>query len=60
MGIYFCLWTAMLLIFGAKQAQPASADGLQPWASNTDPTDVARRHAEEITAGRHDYVVYLQ
>ncbi|MDQ1329103.1 MAG: hypothetical protein QG641_2392, partial [Candidatus Poribacteria bacterium] len=57
MGIYFCLWTAMLLIFSAKQAEPALTEGLQPWASNADPTDVARKHEEEITAERHEYIV---
>ena len=57
MGIYYCLWTAAFLIFGAEQAQSASVEGLQPWASNTHPTDVARRHIEEITTGPHEYVV---
>jgi len=57
MGICLFLWTAMLLTFVAKQAQPALADGLQPWASNTDPTDVARKHEEEINAGRYNYIV---
>ena len=57
MGIYYCLWTAAFLIFSAGQARSESVEGLQPWASNTHPTDVARRHIEEITTGCHEYVV---
>ena len=30
---------------------------LPPWGSNHHPTDVARRHVEPITNGRHAYVV---
>jgi hypothetical protein len=30
---------------------------LAPWASNHHPTDVPRRHVEEIAIGRHKYVI---
>ncbi len=36
---------------------PAEEDALAPWAANTHPTDVARSHAEEVTAGAHEYTV---
>jgi len=36
-------------------AQPARVEALEPWASNTHPTDVAKRHVEEIATGRHEY-----
>jgi hypothetical protein len=32
-------------------------DALAPWASNRHPTDAARRHVQEITEGRAEYVV---
>ena len=32
-------------------------EGLGPWASNSHATDVAKRHVEEVTAGRHEYAV---
>ena len=32
-------------------------DALAPWASNHHPTDVAKRHVQEITDGRVEYVV---
>ena len=57
------LWTvaAALLTFGAQhgtsEAQSANGGGLEPWASNTDPTDAAKRHVEEISAGRHEYAI---
>lgn len=35
----------------------AQSEGLPPWASNTSPTDVAKRHVQEITSGRHEYVI---
>lgn len=56
MEIYCWLWTVTFLLFGAEQAS-AQVEGLQPWASNTDPTDEARSHIEESTDGQHGYVV---
>ena len=38
-------------------AQEGGTPGLAPWASNTDPTDVAKRHVEVITSGKHEYTV---
>ena len=32
-------------------------DSLAPWASNHDPTDVPKRHIQEITKGRAEYFV---
>ncbi len=32
-------------------------DGLKPWSTNTHPTDVAKSHVEEITAGPHQYTI---
>jgi hypothetical protein len=46
----------------SRRAVPAAADGaLYPWSSNTHPTDVAKSHVEEITAGvgtTHKYTVF--
>jgi len=38
-------------------AQSDSQAHLEPWASNTDPTDVPRRHVEQITAAPHRYTI---
>jgi len=63
MNIHWWILTVVVvfLIFGGEHhacdAQSAQGQGLEPWASNTDPTDVAKRHVEEITAGRHEYAV---
>jgi len=35
----------------------AWADSLEPWGSNTDPTDVPRKHVEEISSSRHEYTI---
>jgi len=39
------------------QAQAADGEGLEPWASNHDPTDVARRHVEDVSSARHEYAI---
>ncbi len=31
---------------------------LEPWASNTHPTDESKRHIEEITAASHEYAIF--
>ncbi len=38
-------------------ASVAWSVGLAPWAANTDPTDVARTHVEEISDADHAYMV---
>ncbi len=43
---------AALLIAGIQ-----GGGGLEPWASNTHPTDAPKRHVEEITRGEHKYAV---
>ena len=43
-------WTVLLL--GA-----APDDALAPWAANRHPSDVAKRHVQEITEGQAEYVV---
>ena len=46
---------------GSAQAAPAAAPAfgapLRPWATNTDPTDVAKSKVQEITAGTQKYTV---
>ncbi|HUT33932.1 MAG TPA: hypothetical protein VNE39_10645 [Planctomycetota bacterium] len=53
------LAVAALVVVGLARAlckaQPAPVAALEPWASNTHPTDVAKRHVEEARAGRHEY-----
>jgi hypothetical protein len=41
-----------VLVLGQQPDQP-----LAPWGSNHHPTDVAKRHVEQIDAGRHVYTV---
>ena len=50
MGTALLTW-AVLLLGQTKE------DSLAPWASNHHPTDVAKRHVQEIDAGRVEYVV---
>ncbi len=63
MTAYRWLWTAAVafLMFGGEQsmceAQSDRHRHLEPWADNTDPTDVPRQHVEGIVAGRHEYTV---
>jgi hypothetical protein len=40
-----------------SEAQTAGSAGREPWAGNTDPTDVPRQHVEEISAARQGYAV---
>ena len=49
MGTTLLTWAVLLLA--------ATDDSLAPWASNRHPTDAARRHVQEITEGRAEYVV---
>ncbi len=45
------LWILALLPLGQ------GGEGLAPWGSDRHPTDVARRHVQEITAGQAEYAV---
>jgi hypothetical protein len=40
------------LVLAQLPAQP-----LAPWGSNQDPTDVPKRHVEQVAADRHTYTV---
>jgi hypothetical protein len=46
---------AILAVFGAA-AEPG--EPLAPWATDSRPTDVSKRHVEETAAGRHAYMVH--
>src|SRR5437867_3545011 len=46
-----------LLVLFTLLPTAAPEDALEPWASRRQPQDVARRHVEEITAGKHAYGV---
>jgi hypothetical protein len=49
---------ALAILGGGYNMRSAMCgEGLKPWASKTDPADVAKRHVEEITAGRHQYTI---
>ena len=50
MQMVFAVLSALWLAPGADAA-------LQPWASRTQPGDVAKGHVEEITGGEHKYTV---
>src|SRR5688572_20970091 len=42
-----------ILVLGQSSEQP-----LAPWNSNRHPTDAAKRHVEDIAAGRHAYTIH--
>ena len=47
----------MLLAWAVLLAGETADDAMAPWASKRHPTDVARRHVQEISGGRVEYVV---
>jgi hypothetical protein len=49
--------TLLVLVVAAVSAGAGAQDALKPWADNKHPSDVERRHAEEITAAPHKYKV---
>ncbi len=63
MVAYRWLWSAVvafLILSGAQSMCEAQSDRhrhLEPWASNTHPTDVSKQHVEEIAAEQHEYTV---
>jgi len=61
MNRHWWLWIAglALLIFGGGYSMRdiLCGEGLEPWASNTHPTDVAKNRVEEIIAGRYEYKI---
>ncbi len=48
---------AFLCAVCAPMAIPPSVKAQEPWASNTHPTDVPKRHVEEIPSREHRYTV---
>ncbi len=63
MKAYRLLWAvglAFLVFVGGQSVCDAQADQqghLEPWVSNTNPTDSPKRHVEEVASGRHEYAV---
>lgn len=57
MGTYWWLWTVAVAFVTFCGARFAQGDDLEPWASDSHPTDVAGRSVQEITTGRHEYAV---
>ena len=49
-NMLFLMSTAIAAFMGPR-------DALTPWSADTHPTDVARSHVEQITAGQHKYAV---
>jgi len=47
----------LLILLSAAVVSAGAAGGLQPWTANVPPTDLAKRHVEEIDAGKHQYVI---
>jgi hypothetical protein len=47
----------LFLMSMAIAAVTGADDALKPWSANTLPTDAAKSHVEEITAGQHKYTV---
>jgi hypothetical protein len=48
---------ALIVCLAVLGPAPGRAEPLAPWANNRHPTDAPKRHSEEITAGRHAYIV---
>jgi len=48
------LWFALLAMAATG---PVGAETLSPWDKNTDPSDVARTHVQQVTAASHRYTV---
>jgi hypothetical protein len=48
---------AMIAVLAVLTPSPFPDDSLAPWGTNRHPTDVPKRHVEEIAAGRHTYSV---
>ncbi len=63
MSPHWCLWTVLMVVLllcaepDMRQAKAADSARLEPWASNTGPTDAAKRHVEEVSSARHEYAV---
>ena len=57
MGVSVLLLTVAVLSLLVSAGASAGAEDLEPWAGNTHPTDVRRQHVEDVSAGRHEYVV---
>ena len=49
--------TALTLISAALLLAAGPDQALQPWAAKAEPSDVAKRHVEEIAAGEYKYTV---
>src|SRR5437868_15253438 len=51
------MFGAFLLTAAAGGLAVSAAEPLAPWGSSRHPTDVAKRHAQEITNSRAEYTV---
>ena len=48
---------ALIVCLDVLGPAPGPDEPLAPWVTNRHPTDAPKRHSEEITAGRHAYIV---
>src|SRR5690242_11731434 len=46
-----------LLILALVSTAAGPSETLAPWGTNHDPMDAPKRHVEDVTAGRHIYVI---
>jgi hypothetical protein len=53
----FCVVLPALLVLLTPSPIHAASPTLAPWAKDHDPTDVAKTHVEEITAGQREYTI---
>src|SRR6266849_1012104 len=51
------LMHALIVCLAVLGPAPGPDEPLAPWVTNRHPTDAPKRHSEEITAGRHAYIV---
>ena len=55
MGMPMMIMVLPVLVL--SQSSDSTGGGLAPWAANHHPTDVPKRHVEQIAGGRHVYTV---
>src|SRR5262245_3021909 len=48
---------ALILILPAVALVPGPDQSLAPWRTNHSPTDVPKRHVEQVAAGQHTYTI---
>src|ERR1017187_327705 len=48
---------ASMAVFSVSCGMAQSKGAFEPWASNTDPTDIPKRHVQDVTTAPFTYVI---